>query len=144
MVEFFGAHEFALLKPDALKPLSTLDKCPNKSVRDRGLSRFHPVGLALLLCLSRTFPRTLSRPFRPFYAFPVLVYLCTGVIYTTNYCTSYCIPGIRVRSICLWLPDILPVPKYILRTRYLGMLVKYYFLYLVVLTCVSQCLCSVE
>ncbi|CAN0429124.1 unnamed protein product, partial [Laminaria digitata] len=32
VVEFFGAHEFALLKPDALKPLSTLDKCPNKSV----------------------------------------------------------------------------------------------------------------
>ena len=34
MVEFFGAHEFALLKPDALRPLSTLDKSPNKSVRE--------------------------------------------------------------------------------------------------------------
>lgn len=33
MVEFFGAHEFALLKPDAFKPLTSLDKCPNKSVR---------------------------------------------------------------------------------------------------------------
>lgn len=33
MVEFFGAHEFALLKQDALRPLSSLDKCPNKSVR---------------------------------------------------------------------------------------------------------------
>ena len=42
MVEFFGAHEFALLKPDALKPLSSLDKCPNKSVSDRGLPRCWP------------------------------------------------------------------------------------------------------
>lgn len=33
VVEFFGAHEFALLKPDALRPLMSLDKCPNKSVR---------------------------------------------------------------------------------------------------------------
>lgn len=37
VVEFFGAHEFALLKPDALKPLSTLDKSPNKSVSCRVL-----------------------------------------------------------------------------------------------------------
>lgn len=33
VVEFFGLHEFALLKPDALRPLSTLDKSPNKTVR---------------------------------------------------------------------------------------------------------------
>lgn len=33
VVELFGLHEFALLKPDALKPLSTLDDCPNKTVR---------------------------------------------------------------------------------------------------------------
>ncbi|CAM9504661.1 unnamed protein product, partial [Ectocarpus fasciculatus] len=32
VVEFFGLHEFALLKPDALRPLSTLDKSPNKTV----------------------------------------------------------------------------------------------------------------
>lgn len=48
MVEFFGAHEFALLKPDALKPLSTLDKCPNKSVSDRVGLRL--VGLACAGC----------------------------------------------------------------------------------------------
>ncbi|CAM9500024.1 unnamed protein product, partial [Sphacelaria rigidula] len=32
VVEFFGSHEFALLKPDALRSLSTLGKCPNKTI----------------------------------------------------------------------------------------------------------------
>lgn len=33
VVELFGLHEFALLKPDALRPLVSLDDCPNKTVR---------------------------------------------------------------------------------------------------------------
>lgn len=32
-MELFGLHEFALLKPDALRPLVSLDDCPNKTVR---------------------------------------------------------------------------------------------------------------
>lgn len=33
VVELFGLHEFALLKPDALRPLTSLNDCPNKTVR---------------------------------------------------------------------------------------------------------------
>ena len=32
-MELFGLHEFALLKPDALRPLVSLDDCPNKTGR---------------------------------------------------------------------------------------------------------------
>ena len=64
MVEFFGAHEFALLKPDALKPLSTLDKCPNKSVRDRGVA---PDRLRLLLALPL---KNVLKNIPPFVSFP--------------------------------------------------------------------------
>eukprot|EP00752_Nemacystus_decipiens_P011440 g10160.t1 len=32
VVELFGLHEFALLKPDALRPLVSLNDCPNKTV----------------------------------------------------------------------------------------------------------------
>lgn len=46
VVEFFGAHEFALLKPDALRPLSSLDKCPNKSVRVQGTRSRRPCHVA--------------------------------------------------------------------------------------------------
>ena len=89
MVEFFGAHEFALLKPDALKPLSTLDKCPNKSVRDRGVA---PDRLRLLLALPL---KNVLKNIPPFVSFPAgiissfvrgcrhfqLYVQCTAVVY---------------------------------------------------------------